>query len=147
MIRTAMILLMTVASTVLVGCGGEATIAGDTPEATANAFVEAMKAKEYDKVAAGFDYETYARQQNPDWDTFGESQRNLIVDKLQEDKAEEIEALAGMFAGGEATISNVKQKDDEAGATINAGANKLVLHLIHTDGKWLILKVYEGTQG
>jgi hypothetical protein len=136
-----------IAALLLAGCGEEDTIAKSTPQATAEAFAAAMQAGEYDKVAAGFDYETSARQENPDWDTFGESQRNLIVDKLQEDKAKELQAMAGMFAGGEPTVGNVQEQNGQAGATISAGANKLVLQMRQIEGKWLIANVYEGTGG
>jgi hypothetical protein len=68
-----LVLLMTATAAVilLAGCAGPQSIARKTPEATGKAFIEAMKAGDYDMVARGFEYETQAREKNPDWDTFG----------------------------------------------------------------------------
>lgn len=129
-------------ATLLAGCGGKDTIAGSTPEATADAFIAAMQAGEYDRVAAGFDYETDSRRENPDWDTFGESQRNLIVGKLQERKAEDLRALAGMFSG-EASVTDINKQPQTATAAISAGANTVILRMRLVEGKWMIAGMEE----
>ena len=131
-----------VAILVLCGCGGRDTIAGTTPEATAQAFVEAMKAGEYDTVAAGFDYETYARANNEDWDSIPSGQQTQIFHKLQEEKAQELQALAGMFAG-EASVGLVQAQGGSASAIINAGANSLTLRMMQADGEWRVSNVVE----
>lgn len=138
--------LALLASLLLTGCGAKDTIAGSTPEATAGAFVEAMRAGEYDRVAAGFDYQTYARRENPDWDTFGQHQRELIVSSLREGRERELRALAGMFAG-EVSVRDVQQQDQIATAAIEAGANTVVLRLRLIDGEWLIGDLVEATSG
>jgi|LSQX01.2.fsa_nt_gb hypothetical protein len=124
------------------GCGGRDTIAGTTPEATAQAFVDAMKAGEYDTVAAGFDYETYARANNEDWDSIPSGQQTQIFHKLQEEKAQELQALAGMFAG-EASVGQVQAQGGSASAIINAGANSLTLRMMQADGEWRVSNVVE----
>lgn len=147
MLRTAVILATTLlASLLIAGCGGKATIAGDSPKATAEAFIEAMKAGNYEKVARGFEFETYARSENPDWDTFGQHERNLIVEKLAEKKATELQALAGMFTG-EASVGNVQEQGAAATVTVNAGANTLLLQMKQVEGEWLISSVAESTGG
>lgn len=138
-------LLALLATLLLAGCGGKETIAKATPQATAEAFIEAMAEADYDLVAAGFDYETNARRDNPDWDTFGQSQRNLIVGKLQENKARELQALAGMFASGEASVGDVEEQGDTATVTINAGANTLELEMNNIEGQWYVYNIEEQT--
>ena len=128
----------------LAGCGESDTIAGSTPQATAEAFVEAMQAGEYEKVAKGFDYETYARRENPDWDSIPQSQRNLIVEKLQEDRAGQLQAMAGMMTG-EVTVGEVQQQGDTATVNILAGANSVVLGMREIDGEWLVATMAEIT--
>ena len=139
------ILLSTIALVAIVllgGCGGRDTIAGTTPEATAQAFVDAMKAGEYDTVAAGFDYETYARANNEDWDSIPSGQQTQIFHKLQDEKAQELQALAGMFAG-EASVGQVQAQGGSASAIINAGANSLTLRMMQADGEWRVSNVVE----
>ena len=126
-----------------VGCGGPKTIAAGNPKATAEAFVEAMKAGDYETVAAGYDYETAARQDNPDWDTFGQSQRNLIVGKLQEGRAEEVKALGGMMSG-EVQVGAAEIQGDRATVPLTVGVQTLNMHLIEVEGLWKVLEVVEG---
>ncbi|HCA46700.1 MAG TPA: hypothetical protein DEP45_04865 [Armatimonadetes bacterium] len=131
-----------IAIVLLCGCGGRDTIAGPTPQATAQAFVDAMKAGEYDTVAAGFDYETYARANNEDWDSIPSGQQTQIFHKLQEEKAQELQALAGMFAG-EASVGQVQEQGTSASAIINAGANALTLRMTQAEGEWRVSSVIE----
>ncbi len=143
----AVALALAVLLALLPGCGERSTIAGDTPQQTAAGFVEAMQAADYAMAATGFDYATNARRQNPDWDNFGEHQRNLIVEKLRGDRADQLRSLAGMFASGEASVGDVQQRDSSASATINAGANTLVLQMRQIEDQWLIASVVEDTGG
>ena len=126
------------------GCGSPQSISRGTAEATGKAFVEAMEAGDYESVAKGFDYQAYARRENPDWDTFGEAQRQLIIGKLQEDKAAEMRALSGMFTG-EVTVAEVAEREGRAQATVNAGASVLVLHMARMGESWYLRRIEEGT--
>ncbi len=126
----------------LAGCGKPASIAGKTPQATAEAFVAAMKAEKYEAVAAGWDYETYARTENPDWDSFGESQRKLIIDKLKQERVEAVRALAGMLAG-EVTVGQPEIQGDKATVSLSAGPVELSMSLTLVDGLWKITSVSE----
>jgi len=142
----ALLLLLTtlLLSLLLTGCGGKDTIAGETPQATAEAFVEAMKAGEYDRVAAGFEFETYARANQENWDDIPVGQRNEIIGRLREDQSNRLRGLAGMFMG-EASVGEVQQQADSATATITAGANTLVLGMKQVEGRWLISSMAEVT--
>ena len=138
-----MVLVLTLAlAAALIGCGKPKSIAGSTPRATAEAFVAAIQAGNYDVVAAGYDYETYARTENPDWDTFGESQRKLIVGKLQEQQAEKLGALAGMLAG-EVTVGEAQAEGERATVDLTTGSTTLKMSLIKVDGLWKVLGVEE----
>ena len=138
-----MVLVLTLAlAAALIGCGKPKSIAGSTPRATAEAFVAAIQAGNYDVVAAGYDYETYARTENPDWDTFGQSQRKLIVGKLQEQQAEKLGALAGMLAG-EVTVGEAQVEGERATVDLTTGSTTLKMSLIKVDGLWKVLGVEE----
>ncbi len=145
MLRTITILTLALLACLLfAGCGGKETIAGATPTATAEGFIEAMKATEYDTVAAGFEFDTYARANNDDWDSIPSGQRSQIVRKLREDQANKLEALAGMFTG-EATVGTVQEQGGSAIVAINAGANTLMLQMKQIEGEWLITTMVEQT--
>ncbi len=130
---------------VITGCGGPKTVVCDSPEATAQRFIEAIRAGDYDLAATGFDYDTAARRQNPDWDTFGESQRNLIVGKLREDKARQLQALSGMLAD-EVSVGSARMQGQWAIVPVT-GAGPLELVLTSRDGLWYIQTVRESSGG
>lgn len=127
----------------LAGCGGPKSIARETPEATGEAFVAAIRAGDFDAAAAGFDYEQWAQRQNPDWETFAPQQRREIIGKLQEQKATELQALAGMMSG-EVKVGEASIQGDRATVPMSVGTTALRLHMIRKDGLWYILSVEEG---
>ncbi len=137
----AMTGLAALATLLLTGCGGgPRSIAGETPQATAQAFIDAMAQEQYESIARGWDFEAYARRQNPDWDTFGESQRNLIVQKLRDDQVSRIEAMAGIFAGG-AQIGEPEQGPGRAIVPITAGGRTMRMSMTERDGLWYITNI------
>ena len=99
----------------LIGCGGK-----QTADRVAREFVGAMKAGQYKKAALLWDYDTDARRENPDWDTFGESQRKLIIDKLAEGRATVLEMWATHFTQ-DTKIMEVSESGDQAQAIIEGG--------------------------
>lgn len=127
---------------VMAGCGKSDSIAGSTPKATAEAFVAALQAENYEAIAAGWDYETYARTENPDWDTFGESQRELIIAELQKDQVGEVRALAGMLSG-DVTVGEPQVQGSRASVQLTAGAVVLNMSLIQVDDVWKVASVSE----
>ena len=126
----------------LLGCGKPRTIAGDTPRATAEAFVKAVKAEQYDAIAAGWDYETYARTENPDWDSIPEGQRKQIINKLMAQRAEAVKAMAGMFSG-DVEVREPQVRGNRAMTELATGTTLLRMMLIQEDGVWKILALTE----
>jgi len=142
----ALVLVAAGIVSLLAGCGGPKSLAGNSPQATARGFVDAMAAGDYDLAATGFDYEQYARGANPDWDTFAPQQRKEIVEKLQEQKASELQALSGMLAEG-AQVGAAQTQGTRATVPITAGATTVQLHMIQQDGQWYIQRIQEGAGG
>jgi len=106
----------------LAGCGGGRGVA-DTPEGTVQAFLEAVQAGDAEAVAALFDYEAYARQENEDWDDIPKGQRDLIVKKLIEERAQALEP--GL------------SPDDQAFVSLK-NVPGFTLPLVRREGKWYI---------
>ena len=129
-------------SLVLVGCAGPKTIARDTPKATIQAFVDAMKSGDYDAIAAGWDYEIAARADNSDWDSIPKGQRKLIVDKLQENKASEVSSLGGMMTG-EATVGEATNQGQRALVPVTVGQATTRILLVQVDDVWKVLRMAE----
>ncbi len=142
----ALVLVAAAIVSLLAGCGGPKSIAGNSPEATAQGFVDAMAAGDYDLAATGFDYEQYARGANPDWDAFAPQQRKEIVDRLQEVKASELQALSGMLSGG-AQVGSAQTQGTQATVPVTAGATTMQLHMIQQDEQWYIQRIQEGAGG
>jgi hypothetical protein len=127
---------------VLVGCGSPKTIAKDSPKATAEAFVEAMKSGDYDAIAAGWDYEIAARRDSSSWDDIPPGERKLIIGKLEEAKAKEVEALGGMMTG-EVTVGEATVQGQRALVVLTAGQVTVAMMLAEVDGVWKVLQVAE----
>ena len=145
--RRAPAMVFTVATvaclaSLLWGCGRPRTIASESPRATAEAFVAAMKAGDHQSVVAGYDYEQTARTENPDWEQFPEGQRTLIIGRLQEAEAQKIEALAGMMAG-EVQVGSPTTEGDRASVPLTIGPQTLTMHLIQVEGLWKVLDILE----
>lgn len=128
----------------LAGCGDEKSVAKGTPRATAEAFVDALRGGDYDAAAAGFDYDQWARHENPDWESFAPQARKEIIAKLQEDKAAELKSLAGVISG-EVTVGDAVTRGDRATVPLIADGVTLRLHLLNQDGLWYLLTIEEGT--
>ena len=125
-------------TSVLPGCGKKGSIAADTAAGTAQAFVEALKAKDYARAASAFDYVTTARKQNEDWDSIPGGQRDLIVKKLIEEKAGEMEAVAQRL-GGSPQCGEVGQGGV---VTVTGSAGAVSLEMVAQDGKWYIAQLW-----
>jgi len=117
----------------LVGCGG------GNPKKVANAFVAAMRDSNSTKAAQYWEYITYAREQNPDWDDIAKGQRNLIIKELQKKRAQELEYWQRYFPIG-CKVSEVMVQGDKAIAGLtDARANEI--HLIKVDNRWYVNEV------
>ncbi len=98
------------------GCGKPATA-----EATAQQFVSLMQAGKFADAAALWDLQAEGRAQASDWDTFGESQRKLIIQKdLAPKKAQLLQQWAGAFPAG-AKVGQVTESGATAQAALEGG--------------------------
>lgn len=120
------------------GCGKPPEIAGDDPRVTAEAFAAALDAEDFQRAADAFDYVTFARQQNENWDDIPGGQRELIIRKLKEDKAGELKTLRARVGGnvqcGPVANGNVVSLTGDAGS--------VTIELAEMDGKWRIRHVW-----
>lgn len=128
----------------LAGCGGGKSIARSDPRATAEAFVNAIRAGDFEAAAAGFDYDQWAQRENPDWGSFAPQARKEIIGKLQEDKAAELKSLAGMMAG-DVAVGEAATQGERATVPVTVGGATLRLHMLNKDALWYLLSIEEGT--
>ncbi|MFP3905045.1 MAG: hypothetical protein ACLFWB_12445 [Armatimonadota bacterium] len=126
----AIFVIIVFAATALFGCSPSG------PEGVAQAFVSAMKSRDTEAAAKHWNYITTARQQNENWDEIPEGQRNLIIGKLQEARAKELEYWTQYF-GPETTIVEVTEMGDKAEATLRGGRAG-VLKLVKIDERWYV---------
>jgi hypothetical protein len=131
--------LVVVLLAVLAGCAPQG--AGTTPEATVTAYLAAVKSGDAYGVTRLYDYVTYAKSQNSDWDSIPPGERDLIVDKLAQDKAKDLKdklpdmkkALTNAEIGVVHTGNGRSQVDLQGAPTIRS------LQLVNNDGKWYIV--------
>jgi len=120
-----------------VGCGAKKPVAGATAEETAKAFADALNAKDLKRAADAFDYVTFARANNENWDDIPSGQRGQIINKLKEQKLPELETLAKKLGG------NIKCGPAQDGVVALTGdAGTVNVGLKATDGLWLITNVW-----
>lgn len=128
------IALALAACCLLPGCGGKG--GGDTPEAVAGKFVEAMKGGDTAAAAELFAYDQQARDGNEDWDTLAEQARNLIRQKMVEDKARVLEGFKDLVAD-DAEVGEAKIEGDEARVAVT-GSAPFGLALVRERDAWRI---------
>lgn len=109
------------------------------PEAVARSFVDAMRKGNLEQAASYWDYITYARRENPDWDTFGTSQKNLIIKELAKDRARELEFWRGYFPRS-CSVGGVVVDGEEATATIIEGRAGEI-KLVNVDDEWYVSSI------
>lgn len=116
------------------GCGGKVT---KTPEGTARAYVNLMKAGKWQDAAMLWDYDAQGRAGNADWDTFSPNDRKLIVkeSKWADEKATSLEMWSTHFAG-DLKIETVEVNGDQAHAVLDGQVTGL--DLVQVGDQWLI---------
>lgn len=113
------------------GCGKP------TAEATARQFVSLMQAGKFVEAAALWDLQAEGRAQNSDWDTFGESQRKLIIQKdLAPKKADLLQQWASALPAG-TKVAQVTVSGTSAQATLEGGPVR-ALQLVKVGDNWKI---------
>ena len=119
----------------MAGCGGKG---GGGPTAVVSQFDEAMKSGDLKKAAELFEYDSVARGQNSDWDTFGVAQRKLITEKLQDDKAKELEPFQSAYASAGYQVGEAQIQGPRATVTLTGTNATLTITLVQDDGDWRI---------
>ena len=114
------------------GCGNPSA------KGVADTFVAAMVSGDTLAAAQHWDYVTYARKQNPDWDTFATSQKNLIIKeaKFAEKRAEELDYWKLHFPRG-TEVDNIIEEGDSAIAQLKGG-RAAELNLIKVEDAWYV---------
>jgi len=91
------------------------------------------------QAARYWDYITYAREQNSDWDDIAKGQKNLIIKELQKKRAQELEYWQRYSPIG-CKVSEIMVQGDKAIAGLtDARANEI--HLIKLDNRWYVNEV------
>jgi acyl-CoA reductase-like NAD-dependent aldehyde dehydrogenase len=111
-----------------------------SPEAVANQFLSALKANNWSRAADLMAWEYIARAQNPDWDSFPSSQRNLIVRKLKEQQKAELQSLAARLGGAETGAAYTN--GDMALVQAQAQNGRWTIMLNKGKRGWAVLAVY-----
>lgn len=122
---------MLLAGAFLWGCGGKPT---KTPEGTVRAYINLMKAGKWKEAALLWDYTEYAKRENPDWESFGTSQRQLIIDKLAEEKAKSLEMWRTYFT--DVKLDTVEVQGTQARAMLSGRVRSI--DLVQVGDQWLI---------
>ena len=115
--RMVAILIISLFTAALVGCGGKVT---KTAQGTANAYLAYLKASKWKDAALLWDYDEQARRDNENWDDIVESQRKLIIDKLADEKAESLK-MWETYLSPDMKVVEVMESGDTAKATIEGG--------------------------
>lgn len=118
------------------GCGGQ-----KSARAVAEAFITAMKNGDTAGAAEHWDYSAQGRAKNEDWDTFGRSQRNLIVKEMKwtEARARELEYWRTYFPRA-TKIANLAEEGASAIVTLEGGrASEIALVKVGDD--WYVSAV------
>lgn len=115
----------------LAGCGGKPN---KDPNALARAYINLMKAGKWKEAALLWDYSEYARRENPDWDTIGQSQRKLITNKMADEKAQSLQMWSTRL--GDAKVETVEVSGEQARAVLNGQIGELTMAKIGEE--WFI---------
>jgi hypothetical protein len=124
------------------GChkgGGSAALTG--PSAVAAAFDKAMHSGDLTAGVELFAYSTIARGQNEDWDSFGEAQRKLIIDKVKEDKVQELGRLRQAYVNGGYNPGAASTSGAQASVPFQGLSGTLTMTLVQEGGGWKILQI------
>lgn len=118
------------------GCGPK-TAVGATAQETADNFATALEAGKLELAATAFDYVSEARRLNPDWDDIPGGQRDLIVQKLIQERAGELGQYVQRLGSG------IKAGPVAQGvSSLTGGSGSLSIELRESEGKWYIYNVW-----
>ena len=138
MLRPARIAVLAVLALLVVGCSKPPKeIVADTPEGTVKAFVEAMKKGDVKSAASAYAYVSDAKEKNESWADIPAGERNQIIRKVQEAKAEKLQGDKSKYKG-EVQVGAAQTQGGQAWVTVTAGGQQIPLQLVQEDGLWRI---------
>lgn len=130
-------LLVTVLGLCCAGCSAKKPVAGATAEETAKVFADALNSRDFARAAEAYDYITFARAENENWDDIPSGQRQQIIARLKSQKVDELKMLQKKLG------SNIKCGPAQDGVVALTGdAGTVNIGLKATDGVWLITNIW-----
>jgi hypothetical protein len=118
------------------GCGPK-TVVGATAQETADNFAAALDAGRLELAATAFDYVSEARRLNPDWDDIPGGQRDLIVQKLIQERAGNLGQYVQRLGSG------IKAGPVAQGvSSLTGDSGSLSIELRESEDKWYIYNVW-----
>lgn len=101
----------------VMGCGQ----GRGTPRAVAEEFIGYMQNRQFAAAAEMWDYTAEGRAGNEDWDSFAESQRQLIIrESLAKDRTRALEQWHGHFPSA-TKVAEVQETGDQAFVMLDGG--------------------------
>ena len=136
--RTILVLCLLALGLTLAGCGGKGNT---TPEGTAQAFLAAVKSGDAGAVSKLYDYVAMARSQNSDWDSIPNGQRGLILKRVAEDRAKELESQIPQMQQTyqDAKVGTVSENGDQATVQLEGAPSAPPLNLVNRGGRWYVV--------
>jgi hypothetical protein len=127
-------LVLALAIILVAGCGPKKA---ESPEDAARMLIAAF-AKGDNKTAADMiAWDTIAKRANPDWDSFANHDRRLIVDKEKEMNATQLQNFGNGLSGGE--VGQSTPSGDGATVSVRTSAGQFNLEAAQTDAGWKII--------
>ena len=117
------------------GCGKQSL---DTPEACLKAFDAAMRGGKTETAAKLLATEKWAEDNNGDWGTAATSQRGLILSKMRDDKAGQLESLRSAYTQANYQIGAPQINGEWATVQLTGAGNPVTVQLYQRNGEWRI---------
>jgi len=142
--RTDLPRLVVVAGGILLvfgaGCGKHT--GQDSPAGVVTRFDQLMRQGKYEEAAACFAYNTKGARDSTDWNTYSESQRKLIVNKLRDAKAAALKGNAARWTSQQFQVGAVSQSGNTATVELKPKTGTSVqVQVVHEEAGWRILQL------
>jgi hypothetical protein len=113
-----------------------------SPAGTVTTFDQAMKGGEFSQAAGCFAFDTQGARDSTDWSTYSESQRNLIIGKLREEKANALTSAGATYTSKGYQVGNASESGNQATVELKTSAGDTVTVQLAREGEtWRILSL------